>query len=182
MTEAHDNGVSLRLRRGDRLVITGPSGVGKTTLLHTLLEWRPAREGTIQRSDDPVGYVSVESSLLSGSLRENLTLGASISDDELFGRLRTLGLSGERFNDLDAELLRDGRGMSSGERVRLVLARALLNGSVVLVLDDVAGVLDADARNDVRLALDQLDDIAIIEATVDTPLITSPTLRIELDA
>jgi ABC-type transport system involved in cytochrome bd biosynthesis fused ATPase/permease subunit len=180
VTEAHDVRVSLRVRRGDRVVITGPSGVGKTTLLHTLLEWRSAKAGTPHRSNEPVGYVGVESTLLSGSLRDNLTLGSPIADDALFATLHSLGLIGARFNDLDIELLSDGRGMSSGERVRLVLARALLNGSTLLVLDDVAGVLDPDARADVRNVLEELSDLAVIEATVDTPLLRTPTQRIEL--
>jgi ABC-type transport system involved in cytochrome bd biosynthesis fused ATPase/permease subunit len=180
VTEAHYERLSLRVRRGDRIIITGPSGIGKTTLLHTLLDWRSAKSGETHRSDEPVGYVSVESSLLSGSLRENLTLGSAATDSDLFSRLASLGLVGERFEDLDVQLLSDGRGMSSGERVRLVLARALLQGSTLLVLDDVAGVLDADARDDVRHALDELSDVAVIEATVDTPLLMTASRRIEL--
>jgi ABC-type transport system involved in cytochrome bd biosynthesis fused ATPase/permease subunit len=180
VSEANVHPVSLRVRRGDRVTITGPSGIGKTTLLHTLLGWRSPRAGVPQRGGEPVGFVSVESRLLSGSLRENLTLGSSITDDVLFARLSSLGLVGVRFEDLDSELLSDGRGMSSGERVRLVLARALLNGSTLLVLDDVAGVLDAAARDDVRRVLAELSDLAVIEATVDTPLLTVATTRIEL--
>jgi ABC-type transport system involved in cytochrome bd biosynthesis fused ATPase/permease subunit len=118
--------------------------------------------------------------LLSGSLRDNLVLGAAIPDEELIARIRSLGLVGERFRDLNAELLSDGRGLSSGERVRLVLARALLHRSTLLVLDDVAGVLDAESRDDIRAVLNELHDVAVIEATVDTPLLTTATHRIEI--
>jgi ABC-type transport system involved in cytochrome bd biosynthesis fused ATPase/permease subunit len=85
-----------------------------------------------------------------------------------------------RFEDLDAELLSDGRGLSSGERVRLLLARALLADVALLVLDDVAGVLDPGARDQVRDSLDREERLAIIEATVDTPLLATPSRRIEL--
>ncbi len=181
VTEARETSVSFRVRRGDRVVITGPSGIGKTTLLETLVEWRPSREGTSRLGNEPVGFVSAESSLLSGSLRDNLTLGAPFGDETLFSLLRSLGLSSERFHDLDVELLSDGRGMSSGERVRIVLARALLHDPALLILDDIAGVLDADARRDVRLILEARSDVAVIEATVDTPLLIGSSLHIELE-
>jgi len=180
VTEANPVAVDLAVRAGDRVVITGPSGAGKTTLLHALLGWRRVIRGTAQHALAPVGYVSVETALLSGSLRENLTLGVPLDDDVVLARLHSLGLGGERIEDLDTELLSDGRGLSAGERVRLVLARALLANAELIVLDDVAGVLDADARDQVRRTLDDLPELAVVEATVDTPLLTTASRRIEL--
>ena len=182
VTEANAGVIDLIVRRGDRVVITGPSGVGKTTLLHTMLGWRPPVKGVATRATQSIGYVSVETTLLSGSLRDNLTLGVALDDFDVTRRLRSLGLVGERFANLDAELLSDGRGLSSGERVRLVLARALLSEPSVVVLDDVAGVLDADARDCVRRALAALPELAVIEATVDTPLLIEGTTRLEVRA
>jgi ABC-type transport system involved in cytochrome bd biosynthesis fused ATPase/permease subunit len=172
--------VTLHMRAGDRVVVTGPSGVGKTTLLHTLVGWREPLEGTSRSGSDVIGFVSAESALLSGSLRDNLTLDTLITDDIITERLHSLGLTGPRFDNLDAELLSDGRGLSSGERVRLILARALLAGASLLVLDDIAGVLDQHARDLVRDVLESDRDLTIIEATVDTPLTTTPSERIEL--
>jgi ATP-binding cassette subfamily C protein CydCD len=180
ITDAHPGLISLRLRSGDRVSVTGPSGVGKTTLLHTLVGWRQPLGGTSRLGSRSVGYVSVESALLSGALRDNLTLGADIPDETVRDRLHSLGLDGPRFDDLDAELLSDGRGLSSGERVRLLLVRALLADVSLLVLDDVAGVLDSHVREQVRGALDREEALAIIEATVDTPLLGAAAQRIEL--
>lgn len=182
VTEANTTVIDLVIRRGDRVVITGPSGAGKTTLLHTMLGWRPLVAGVATRTKRSIGYVSVESALLSGSLRDNLTLGVPLGDDEVVRRLQSLGLEGERFSDLDVELLSDGRGLSSGERVRLVLARVLLSEPTLVVLDDVAGVLDADARDSVRRALAALPHLAVLEATVDTPLLADATRRLEVRA
>jgi ABC-type transport system involved in cytochrome bd biosynthesis fused ATPase/permease subunit len=180
VTDVHPAKVTVHLHAGDRVVVSGPSGVGKTTLLQTLVGWRQPLEGTARTGSTAIGYVSAESALLSGSLRDNLTLGAVITDETVIGCLHSLGLTGPRFDNLDAELLSDGRGLSSGERVRLILARALLARASLLVLDDVAGVLDANARNLVRITLESDRTLAIIEATVDTPLVETPSQRIEL--
>jgi ABC-type transport system involved in cytochrome bd biosynthesis fused ATPase/permease subunit len=180
VTDVHPAIVTLHLHEGDRVVVTGPSGVGKTTLLHTLVGWREPLGGTSRIGSGAIGYVSAESALLSGSLRDNLTLGTLIADDTVTECLQSLGLAGPRFDNLDAELLSDGRGLSSGERVRLILARALLADASLLLLDDVAGVLDENSRDLIREALESNRALTIIEATVDTPLITTPSKRIEL--
>ena len=180
VTAASLRPVSFLLGPNQSLLVTGPSGSGKTTLLQTLLGWRDARSGTVERSGARTGHVSVESSLLSGSLRENLTLGDELSDDEVLDCLSSLGLRGPRFEDLDTILLADGKGISTGEKVRLVLVRSLLARPDLLVIDDVAGVLDDDARRLVRRVLAAHSTIAIVEATVDTPLLIDPTGRIEL--
>jgi ABC-type transport system involved in cytochrome bd biosynthesis fused ATPase/permease subunit len=179
-TEFNDREVNFVLRAGERLVVTGPSGSGKTTLLQTLLSWRVPRRGDVARTSDGVGHVSVESSLLSGTLRDNLTLGVALDDRDVTSCLSSLGLIGPRFTDLDTTLLADGGGISTGERVRLVLARCLLTNPSLLVLDDIAGVLDVDARDCVLDALDAYPHLAIVEATVDTPLMAKATHHIEL--
>jgi ABC-type transport system involved in cytochrome bd biosynthesis fused ATPase/permease subunit len=180
VTEANPAAVNLVVGPGERVVVTGASGVGKTTLLHTLLGWRPAVAGSATRTSAPIGYVGADTALLSGTLRDNLTLGATLRDEDLLARLASLGLTGERFDDLETPLLSDGRGLSTGEGVRVLLARALLAEARLLVLDDLAGVLDEDARVDVRRALEGLVDVAIIEATIDTPLLLVASQRLEL--
>ncbi|HTT58512.1 MAG TPA: ATP-binding cassette domain-containing protein [Acidimicrobiales bacterium] len=182
VTDTRPDAVSLVIRPGDRVTVTGPSGAGKTSLLLTLVGWRAARAGSSRLGDAPVGFVSHESAVLSGTLRENLSLGDALGDDELRGALEALALRGPRFEDLDTQLLVDGRGLSSGERVRVVLARALLHHVALLVLDDVSGVLDDEARRAVRTTLEAASGLAIIEASVDAPLLRGASRRIELNA
>lgn len=180
VTHANDQVVSFKLLASERLLVKGPSGSGKTTLLHTVLGWRVAEHGVARHSTLPIGYVSAESILLSGSLRDNLTLGAVIDDVDVLACLRSLDLAGPRFTDLDTVLLADGRGISTGERVRLILARALLAGPAVLVLDDVGGVLDSATRHCVLEALESYRNLAIVEAAVDAPLLNRFDATIEL--
>jgi len=182
VTTVNSQPVSINVREGERVLVTGRSGSGKTTLLHTWLGWSPAVAGTVKFTARPIGYVSVDSALLSGTLRENLTLGAAIADAEVLKVLAVLDLVGPRFSDLDVLLLADGGGTSTGERVRLVLARALLCEPALVVLDDIAGVLDAHARESVRAALSNSEGLAIVEASVDDPVMTDFDIRIEVGA
>lgn len=180
VTEANPRPLRFSVSPADRLLVTGPSGSGKTTLLHTLLGWRRPVAGELQRTHAPVAYVSTESSLVSGSLWDNLTLGADADEDVVRELLGELDLVGPRFDDLSEALLADGRGMSAGERVRLLVARALLARPALLLLDDVAGVLDHAARGALARVLDSQRELAIIEATVDTPVLAAFDLRIEV--
>ena len=127
-----------------------------------------------------IGFVSPDSALLSGSLWQNVTLGAHHDMSVVAALLSDLGLDSDRFGDLEGVLLADGRGISSGERVRIVLARALLAGSQLIVLDDIAGVLDQESRKSVQNVLNTFSNTAIIEATVDTPILTDVTNRLEV--
>jgi ABC-type transport system involved in cytochrome bd biosynthesis fused ATPase/permease subunit len=179
-TTASATPLNLDLRPTSRTLVTGPSGSGKTTLLDTLLGWREPLAGTVARTSSRVGHVSAESELFAGSLWDNVTLGADLDEHHVRQLLADLSLSGARFEDLTAPLLADGRGLSSGERVRLVLARCLLADPALLVIDDVAGVLDGSARDAIIRVLDRHPQLAIIEATVDTPLLHDTLVRIEI--
>jgi ABC-type transport system involved in cytochrome bd biosynthesis fused ATPase/permease subunit len=178
--EFGDFSLDLSVTPGNRVLVTGPSGSGKTTLLHTLVGWHPPRGGAVARSGGHIGYVSAESELLSGSIWENLTLGADAEEGLVRRQLDALGLVGSRFDDLESPLLADGQGLSSGERVRLVLARCLIAQPKLLILDDIAGVLDSASRQLVVDAIEQCHGLATVEATVDTPLLNDSTTRIDI--
>lgn len=180
VTLAHPDPVSLTVARGERVAVLGPSGVGKTTLAHTWLGWRAARTGRVARTGEAIAYVSADTTLVEGTLGENLRLGRDVADAEALAQLRALGLESGKFARLDTPVSVDGEGFSSGERVRIVLARALLHQPRLLIIDDVAGLLDASAREAVREELARRRDLAIIEVAVDTTVFISATTQVHL--
>ena len=180
VTEAGSTSYDFTVTRGDRVLITGPSGAGKTTLLHTLLGWRASTSGRASHGDVVIGYVSVESALVAGTLYDNLSLGRDVDSERIKTLLQALDLTGPRFSDLAVSLLADGRGLSTGEKVRLALARCVLAEPSLLVLDDIAGVVDVHARRSIRSLLESLNDVAVVEATVDTPLLDHAHQRFEV--
>jgi ABC-type transport system involved in cytochrome bd biosynthesis fused ATPase/permease subunit len=165
---------------GERVAVLGASGAGKTTLAHTLLGWRTPLGGRVHRTSDAVGYVSADTKLVEGSLDDNLRLGGTFPEVRLREALSGVGLIDERFADLQRLVSADGEGFSSGERVRLLVARALLHGPGLLILDDVAGLLDGASRDAVRDELARHLDVAIIEIAVDDALFISATTTVRL--
>jgi ABC-type transport system involved in cytochrome bd biosynthesis fused ATPase/permease subunit len=145
-----------------------------------LLGWREPASGHGAHADVVIGYVSVESALVAGTLYENLALGRAISRDKVHAVLTELGLTSDRFANLDVVLLADGRGLSTGEEVRLALARCVLAEPALLVLDDIAGVMDERARESLRRFLRSLDGVSVVEATVNDALLSPPYKNIEV--
>lgn len=179
VTFANAAPVTVTVRLGERWCVSGVSGSGKTTLAATWLGWHPPVAGVVRRTATPVAYVGVTSELQSASLRENLCLERSFTDDEVRHVLGAVGLDTERFADLDLRLTGDGQGLSTGERCRLLIARAILHDVDLLILDDLSGVLDAETRATVHRALAPRT-CAIIELTPDTATLIDPTLTVEL--
>lgn len=161
--------LSLRVAPGAIVAIAGPTGIGKTTLLRTLLGLDRAAGGAIlfdgaALDDAPAGpaarpfaWVPQDAPLLADTLTENVGLGAAGSSTaEATAALGPLG-AGHLVAELDgARLGAGGRAVSGGERQWIALARAIATRQPVLLLDEPTSGLDADAQRRVLEAIARL--------------------------
>lgn len=153
------SGANLSLSPPQRLAVSGPSGVGKTTLIERLMHLRPPVPGEASLGGVDVAAVSPDAArplfayapqqavLLAGTVRENLKLALPGADDDaLWAALEDADLA-DRVRaapaGLNAPLGENGARLSGGERRRLGLARAYLRAAPWLVLDEPTEGLDA---------------------------------------
>ncbi|WP_411083384.1 ABC transporter ATP-binding protein [Streptomyces sp. cmx-18-6] len=149
--------VDLTVRPGELIAVTGPTGSGKTTLLRILAGLLPPSTGVVRLGGLPlesadaadvharIGYVPQRPVTLSGTLADNLRLGAPYSDDELRRACHTAALDGyldSAPDGLDTLVGERGSTLSGGQLQRLALARAVLRRPSVLLLDDITSAID----------------------------------------
>ncbi len=169
--------ISFSLGKGEVLGVIGGTGSGKTTLVNLLSRFYDATEGTVlingadvrsypdKELREIIGIVPQKTELLSGSLRDNMTMGRDIPDERIQAALATA--QAKEFTDtldegLDSRVLQGGKNFSGGQKQRLSIARAIAGDPQILILDDSSSALDyaTDAR--LRKALRELSMTCVI--------------------
>ena len=184
-------GLTLTLSGPALVALTGPSGGGKTTLLKILLGLLTPTSGRVLLAGTDlslyasterqrrVAYVPQDSILFRASLRDNLTLGGPFSDDEVWAVLHQVGLASTlQERGLDTVLAEGGAGLSGGQRQRLSVARALLRGPDVLLLDEPSSSLDEGSERVLVQVLREQAERRLVVVVAHRPALVAAATRV----
>jgi ATP-binding cassette subfamily B protein len=164
--------VSFEVRRGETVALVGPSGAGKTTLVKLLVglyrpkggrilyDGQPHDRVDLERLREHIGFVTQDTQLFSGSIRENLLFVRSDATDaeclEVLERAACDGLLARADRGLDTLIGEGGVKVSGGEKQRLSIARALLRRPDLMVFDEATSALDSLTEEDVTRTIREL--------------------------
>ncbi|WP_372508769.1 ABC transporter ATP-binding protein [Pseudalkalibacillus decolorationis] len=165
--------VSFTVNPGTVTAIVGPSGSGKTTLFALFEQFYNPNNGVIKWGDIPIphfslrawrreiGYVSQESPLYAGTIRENILYGSDTdkTEEELKSAAQMAYADffiDELPNGYETEVGERGIKLSGGQRQRIAIARALLRDPHILMLDEATSSLDSQSEVVVQQALNNL--------------------------
>jgi ATP-binding cassette subfamily B protein len=157
--------LSFTVRRGETIAFVGPSGSGKSTLVKLLVGLYTPTEGMIYYDEIPakdirynrmrkqLGFVTQETQLFSGSIRDNmLFVKPDATDADIYQALErasALKLVTGTGKGLDTILGEGGKKVSGGEKQRLAIARALLRNPRILIFDEATSALDSITEEEI---------------------------------
>lgn len=167
--------ISFEAQPGEMIAFAGPSGGGKTTMFGLLERFYEPTAGEIRIGQTPInklslsswrsqiGYVSQESAMMAGTIRENLCYGLKnpekIADERLWNvaKMAYADQFIETFpKGLDTEVGERGVKLSGGQRQRIAIARAFLRDPKILMMDEATASLDSQSESIVQEALTRL--------------------------
>lgn len=158
------HGINMCFPKGSLTSIVGESGCGKSTVAAILMGRNSGYSGSVKIGGTELSeinemdlmqsfvYISHQSYLFKGTVRENLLMGnPNAKDDELWSVLKRVNLYGflQRENGLETILTEKAGNLSGGQRQRLALARALLFNSQVYIFDEATSNIDTENENDI---------------------------------
>jgi ATP-binding cassette, subfamily C, bacterial LapB len=197
-TEAALNGVTFQIKPGEKVALLGRVGSGKSTIARLVLGLYPPAEGLVmidgteirqldtQKLRRSVGSVLQDTVLLSGTVRDNITLDReTVDDEELLRATRLSGthdFMGRLANGYELRLADRGESLSGGQRQSIAVARAIAGRPSILLLDEPTSAMDNQTEMGLidRLQGELADRTALI-ITHRLPLLKLVTRIILLD-
>ena len=166
------NGISFSVREGETIAFVGPSGAGKTTLVKLLVGLYKPQEGKILFNNIPgeeidfdelrekIGFVTQDTQLFSGSIKENLLfVNPNATDEdclEVLTKASATTLLDRAENGLDTLIGEGGIKVSGGEKQRLSIARALLRNPHLLIFDEATSALDSLTEEEISKTIREI--------------------------
>lgn len=172
--------INLNIVKGEKYLVVGPSGGGKSTLLKLLRKYFNPTNGEISIDGNNLKDIkkgsyfknisSVEQQvfLFEDSLRNNITLYKDYSEEEINLAITRAGLRDfiEGLQDgLNTMIYDNGKNISGGERSRVAIARGLLSKSDIIFLDEAFASLDSKIAKEIEKTLLDLDDVTIVNVS-----------------
>ncbi len=160
--------ISLDIKAGEKVALVGASGGGKTTLVQVILGLYAPQSGNVYFNNVPITQIGMDvvrehvitvlqhPALFNDTLRMNLTLGRSLSDEQLWQALEIAQLTEvtkNLENGLDTLLGQRGVRLSGGQRQRVAVARMILANPKVVILDEATSALDTETEGKLHAAL-----------------------------
>jgi len=166
--------VNLKIEKGCKLALVGPSGGGKTTICHLIPHFYPLDEScgsilidgknirslTLESLRKNIGIVQQDVFLFAGSIRDNIRYGKlEATDEEIYEAARRANIHDYIMtlqNGYDTEIGERGVKLSGGQKQRLSIARVFLKDPAILILDEATSALDNTTEVLIQQSLDEL--------------------------
>ena len=166
------NGISFRVRSGERVAIVGPSGAGKTTIFALLLRFYDPQIGTVAIDGVPLNEANLhelrsrfaivpqEPALFADTVAANIGYGIGEASRSEIEKAARAAFAHDFITALpqgyDTMLGEGGATLSAGQRQRIAIARAVLRDAPILLLDEATSALDSESETLVQRALDSI--------------------------
>lgn len=153
------NNINIEIKKGEKILIIGESGVGKSTILKSIRRQMPIPRGRLKVNDIPIhdiyakdyfkeiAVVDQIGFIFNGSVLDNITLYKKSNKEKISNLMDKVGLGSF---DLNTVLQNNGSNISGGQRARLLLARALYNKSSLIICDEIFANLDISVGKEIE--------------------------------
>lgn len=169
---------NMNVDDGEKVMIVGESGCGKSTILKLLLRFYGKTQGRIhiygheisdyslEQLHDMITYVPQGNYLFAGTIKDNISYGNPNANDSEIEKAAELAYAKEFIDEFpdgfNTELSLGGKNLSGGQRQRIAIARAFLKSSPILLMDEPSSALDVESEKKINLALSKLMEEKIV--------------------